>query len=94
MKVKELDIESRKKEIMLKAIVLLSEDGISADNKLGYCNYEIYCLLNAAKNYFIDVENYEKCAEIKDYMKSDEMQEISLNFSHYSEVWGKTKKIF
>lgn len=86
--------EQKKAEVKLSVVVLLSDEGISAGNKLGLCNYEIYCLMSIAMDLFIEDELYDICAEIRDYLLTDEMKEIEDNFVHYSEVWTKTKKIF
>ena len=86
--------EQKKAEVKLSVVVLLSDEGISAGNKLGLCNYEIYCLMSIAMDLFIEDELYEICAEIRDYLLTDEMKEIEDNFVHYSEAWTKTKKIF
>lgn len=86
--------EQKKAEVKLSVVVLLSDEGISAGNKLGLCNYEIYCLMSIAMDLFIEDELYDICAEIRDYLLTDEMKEIEDNFVHYSESWTKTKKIF
>lgn len=86
--------EQKKAEIKLTVIILLSDEGISAGNKLGLTNYEIYCIMMIAMDLFIEVEMYEVCAEIRDYLLTDEMQEIETNFAEYSKAWTKTKKIF
>lgn len=88
------DPEVYKQEIKLKAIILLSEDGLPSGNKLGYNNFELYCMLRFALDVFIEDELYEMCAEIRDYMETDDMKEIAENFEHYSAQWKHMKKIF
>lgn len=95
MKTKTVKAETQyREEIKLKAIILLSQDGLPSGNKLGYINFEIYCILNYALEIFLEEELFELCAEIRDYLETDEMIEVRDNFVHYAEFWNKTKKIF
>lgn len=83
-----------KAELKLKVTVLLSDEGIIAGNKLGYSNYEVYCLMHLGLQYFIEDEFYEMCAKVQKYLAEPEMEEIATNFVHYSKAWAKTKKLF
>lgn len=83
------------KEIQLKAIVLLSEEGLVAGNDLGYTDFEIYCLLNAALDAFLAEDNLEEVARISCFLNiTPVMLDIENNFAEYSGTWCTTKKIF
>lgn len=94
MSVTQQEIDKKKAEIKLTVTILLSDEGISAGNKMGYNNYEIFCFMNTAIDLFIEDEFYEMCAQIKKYLDTPEMKEVDENFLHYTKNWAKSKKIF
>lgn len=83
------------KEIQLKAIVLLSEEGLVAGNDLGYTDFEIYCLLNAALDAYLEEDDIESVDKISCFLNiTPVMLDIEQNFVKYSDTWCTTKKIF
>lgn len=89
------ELEARVKNNMkLVVIILLSDDGLKAGNNLGYSDFEIYCIMNVAKDFFIESESYEICADIRKYLCNPEMIHIESNITDYTEEWKRTKKIF
>ncbi len=68
---------------------------IAIDNDtLDYTPFEIYCLMISSMDVFIEQEEYEICAIIRDYLERDDMKTIRNNFAFEFDNWTKTKKIF
>lgn len=76
-------------EYQLIVSILLSGEGINSFNKMGLNNYEIYNILKMSIQYFIEDENYEMCAEINNYLNTDEMIEIKDHFHEYTKAYRK-----
>lgn len=80
--------------IKLAAIVLTSDKTKKEAADLKYTMFENYCLVSVAKDIYEDEEDYETCAILRDYLQTEDMQNIADNFQTYKQDWQKHKKIF
>lgn len=67
---------------------------IEKSNTLIYTNFEKYCILSIALQNFEDLEEFEKCQIIFDYLNSKEMKDIETDLDSHFSQWTKKKKIF
>ena len=53
------------------------------------------CTLMATLDFFVADEEYEECAKIVTYIKTDQcMKQVKDNFTDYFDIWLHTNKIF